>query len=61
MKIGDTVIHTKDKYTGKIIKLDNIFIHLDNGKSMLRNYAEVITEDEWEKILKVAYKCDIIQ
>lgn len=44
MKIGDTVKHKKDGYTGRVIKIDNIFVHLDNGKHILKQYAEVIEE-----------------
>ena len=39
IKIGDYVTHKKDKYIGKVISIDNIFVHLDNGKHILKCYA----------------------
>ena len=40
MKLGDKVKHKKDGYTGRVIKVDNIFVHLDNGRHILKQYAE---------------------
>ena len=42
IKIGDIVQHKKDKYIGKVKSIDNIFIHLDNGKHILKQYAILI-------------------
>ncbi len=46
MKIGDKVKHKKDGFTGRVIKIDNIFVHLDNGRHILKQYAEIIDESE---------------
>lgn len=46
INIGDTVRHKKDEYTGRVEKIDNIFIHLDNGRHILKQYAEIIKESE---------------
>ncbi len=45
MKIGDTVKHKKDGYIGKIKSIDNIFIHLEDGRHIIKCYAEVIEEE----------------
>lgn len=38
--------HKKDKYVGKIINIDDIFVKLDNGRSALKCYVEVIEKGE---------------
>ena len=46
MKIGDIVKHKKDGYTGKIKSIDDIFVHLENGRHIIKCYAEIIKEEK---------------
>ena len=48
IQIGDYVKHRKDGYIGKVVYFDNIFVRLEDGKSMLKCYAEVLNEKEEE-------------
>lgn len=40
IKVGDYAKHIKDGYIGKIVSFDNIFVHLDIGRSALRHYIK---------------------
>lgn len=42
MKVGDLVKHKKDGYIGKIKSIDNIFVHLEDGRHILKCYAEIV-------------------
>ena len=39
IKIGDKVQHKKDKYVGVVKSIDNIFVHLEDGRHILKCYA----------------------
>lgn len=45
IKLGDIVKHRKDGYTGKVKSIDNVFVHLEDGRHILKCYAEVIKEN----------------
>lgn len=45
MKVGDLVKHKKDGFVGKVKSIDNIFVHLEDGRHILKCYAEVIKEN----------------
>ncbi len=46
MNIGDVVKHKKDGYIGTIKSIDKIFVHLEDGKHIIKQYAEIIKESE---------------
>lgn len=46
MRVGDIVKHKKDGYIGKIKSIDDIFIHLEDGRHILKCYAEIIKENK---------------
>lgn len=46
MKQGDRVKHKKDGYTGIIKSIDNIFVHLEDGRHILKCYAIKEGENE---------------
>ena len=44
IEIGDVVRHKKDKFMGTVKSVDKVFIHLEDGRSMLKHYAEIVKE-----------------
>lgn len=46
IQIGDWVKHRRDGYIGKVVDFDNVFVRLEDGRSMLKYYAEVLNEKE---------------
>ena len=46
MQAGDEVKHKKDGYTGIVKSIDNIFVHLEDGRHILKYYAQLIRKKE---------------
>lgn len=51
IKVGDVVKHKKDKYTGIVKDIDDVFVHLEDGRHILKCYA--IKEEGKDEIKRI--------
>ena len=64
LEIGNIVRHKKDKYVGIVKSIDDIFVHLEDGRHILKCYAinieRMIKMAETQEVMTLEQKIDSI-